>query len=106
MARASSPEPVAGVGEFDRGRLPSRWPPRGNLFDSFHDPIRVRALAPKRAGHKGLIKEERDQPFRTGSTDTSDPSLKETFGVVRVLPATSTAPQRSRRRTQDFLIEQ
>ncbi|MBI3043991.1 MAG: hypothetical protein HYY78_14320 [Betaproteobacteria bacterium] len=34
------------------------------LFDSFDDPIRARALAPSRAGHKGLIKEERISAFR------------------------------------------
>jgi hypothetical protein len=34
------------------------------LFDSFTDPIGDRLLAPKRCGHKGLIKEEVIQAFR------------------------------------------
>jgi D12 class N6 adenine-specific DNA methyltransferase len=34
------------------------------MFDSFQDRIRARALAPKRSGHKGLIKEERVSAFR------------------------------------------
>jgi hypothetical protein len=34
------------------------------LFDSFTDPIGDRLLAPKRCGHKGLIKEEVVQAFR------------------------------------------
>lgn len=33
-------------------------------FDSFADPIRARALAPRRLGHRGLIKEERVTAFR------------------------------------------
>ncbi|MFC5455029.1 DNA methyltransferase [Prosthecobacter fluviatilis] len=34
------------------------------LFDSFADPIKDRMLAPKRSGHKGLIKEEMVLAFR------------------------------------------
>jgi hypothetical protein len=38
------------------------------LFDSFSDPIQNRMLAPKRLGHKGLIKEEVVCAFRLGKS--------------------------------------
>ena len=34
------------------------------LFDRFKDPIRDRMLAPKRLGHRGLIKEEVISAYR------------------------------------------
>ena len=40
------------------------------LFDRFRDPIRDRLLAPKRLGHKGLIKEEVVSAYRLGHCDT------------------------------------
>lgn len=36
------------------------------LFDSFGDKIRNRAVAPRRCGHKGLIKQEIISAFRLG----------------------------------------
>ena len=36
------------------------------LFDRFRDPIRDRLLAPRRSGHKGLIKEEVISAYRLG----------------------------------------
>lgn len=36
------------------------------LFDSFEDTIRNRAVAPRRSGHKGLIKQEVVSAFRVG----------------------------------------
>lgn len=36
------------------------------LFDSFGDKIRNRAVAPSRCGHKGLIKQENISAFRLG----------------------------------------
>jgi SAM-dependent methyltransferase len=48
------------------------------LFDSFSDPIQNRMLAPKRSGHKGLIKEEVVCAFSFGKARPGEPLLNRT----------------------------
>ena len=51
------------------------------LFDRFRDPIRDRMLAPRRLGHKGLIKEEVVSAYRLGSrTRGEDKGVEPTGG--------------------------